>query len=63
MYISIPFSFVLNQLISSSPEPHILLFRRALGTNPQSGRVDPDLVAAARAEFKDQMGLRQNSVA
>jgi cyclin-dependent kinase regulatory subunit CKS1 len=46
-----------------SPEPHILLFRRALGTNPQTGRIDPELVEMARAEFKDQMGLRQNAVA
>ena len=51
------------QLLLHSPEPHILLFRRVLGTNPQSGRIDPELVAASRAEFKDQMGLRQNSVA
>jgi hypothetical protein len=32
-----------------------------LGTNPQSGRVDPDLVPAAKAEFADQMGLLRNS--
>ena len=70
------FCFIWRQLYSSSctdvlfepssicsPEPHILLFRRVLGTNPQSGRVEPDLVAASRAEFKDQLGLRQNSVA
>ena len=44
-----------------SPEPHILLFRRVLGTDPQTGRVDPDLVTAARAEFKDQLGLSHNS--
>jgi hypothetical protein len=50
-------------LLLDSPEPHILLFRRVLGTNPQSGRVDPELVAVAREEFKDQMGLRQNAVA
>lgn len=48
--------------LSSSPEPHILLFRRALGTNPQSGRVDPDLVATAKAEFADQMGLLRNAL-
>ena len=45
-----------------SPEPHILLFRRALGTNPQTGRVDPQLIDTAKAEFIDQMGLRHNSV-
>jgi hypothetical protein len=41
-----------------SPEPHILLFRRPLGTDPQSGRVDQELVRAAREEYKDQFGLR-----
>ena len=41
----------------NSPEPHILLFRRPLGTDPQSGRVDPELVRAAREEYKDQFGL------
>lgn len=40
-----------------SPEPHILLFRRPLGTDPQSGRVDPDLAAHARDEYKNQFGL------
>jgi hypothetical protein len=44
------------------PEPHILLFRRALGTNPQNGRIEPELVEAAKAEFKDQMGLRHNAM-
>ena len=41
-----------------SPEPHILLFRRPLGTDPQSGRVDPELARVAREEYKDQFGLR-----
>ncbi|GAX21352.1 cyclin-dependent kinase regulatory subunit CKS1 [Fistulifera solaris] len=41
------------------PEPHILLFRRPLGTDPQSGRVDPELLKAAREEYKDQFGLRK----
>jgi hypothetical protein len=40
-----------------SPEPHILLFRRPLGTDPQSGRVDPELERAAREEYKHQFGL------
>jgi cyclin-dependent kinase regulatory subunit CKS1 len=39
------------------PEPHILLFRRPLGTDPQSGRVDPNLIAAARDEYKNQFGV------
>lgn len=44
---------------SYSPEPHILLFRRPLGTDPQSGRVDPDLERQARDEYKNQFGLRK----
>ena len=43
---------------NNSPEPHILLFRRPLGTDPQSGRVDQELARAAREEYKDQFGLR-----
>lgn len=42
------------------PEPHILLFRRPLGTDPQSGRVDPELLLQARDEYKNQFGLRKN---
>jgi hypothetical protein len=41
------------------PEPHILLFRRPLGTDPQSGAVDPELLAAARDEYKHQFGIRK----
>ena len=41
------------------PEPHILLFRRPLGTDPQSGAVVPELLAAAREEYKHQFGLRK----
>jgi cyclin-dependent kinase regulatory subunit CKS1 len=39
------------------PEPHILLFRRPLGTDPQNGRVDPTLRAQALEEYKNQFGL------
>ena len=41
------------------PEPHILLFRRPLGTDPQSGRVDPELERQAREEYKNQFGLKR----
>ena len=41
------------------PEPHILLFRRPLGTDPQSGRVDPELLALAKEEYKHQFGLKR----
>ena len=42
-----------------SPEPHILLFRRPLGTDPQSGRVDPELQRKAREEYRAQYGNRK----
>ena len=42
------------------PEPHILLFRRPLGTDPQTGRVDPELKRLALQEYKNQFGLKQN---
>ncbi len=41
----------------NSPEPHILLFRRPLGTDPQSGLVDPELERASREEYKNQFGI------
>ena len=50
------FYFFLFQ-INHRPEPHILLFRRPLGTDPQSGRVDPELARQARDEYKNQFGL------
>ena len=53
----ISYAFVFQLLFS--PEPHILLFRRPLGTDPQSGRVDAELLKAARDEYKDQFGLRK----
>mmetsp|Transcript_30686 Transcript_30686/g.89617 ORF Transcript_30686/g.89617 Transcript_30686/m.89617 type:complete len:110 (-) Transcript_30686:495-824(-) len=44
------------------PEPHILLFRRPLGTDPQTGRVDPDLARMAREEeYKGQLGLPETA--
>mmetsp|Transcript_5010 Transcript_5010/g.6477 ORF Transcript_5010/g.6477 Transcript_5010/m.6477 type:complete len:108 (+) Transcript_5010:110-433(+) len=45
------------------PEPHILLFRRPLGTDPQSGRVDPELLRQAKDEYKNQFGLKPRKVA
>jgi cyclin-dependent kinase regulatory subunit CKS1 len=39
------------------PEPHILLFRRPLGTNPATGKVDPAMAAEAKARYrKEYMG-------
>lgn len=45
-------------LLSYSPEPHILLFRRPLGTDPQSGRVDPELERQAREDYRSQYGRK-----
>jgi cyclin-dependent kinase regulatory subunit CKS1 len=33
------------------PEPHILLFRRPLGTDPVSGKVDSELERQAKEEY------------
>jgi len=43
------------------PEPHILLFRRPLGTDPQTGRVDPELLRQAKEEYANQFGLLQKA--
>eukprot|EP00587_Corethron_hystrix_P011210 CAMPEP_0113299024 /NCGR_PEP_ID=MMETSP0010_2-20120614/1223_1 /TAXON_ID=216773 ORGANISM="Corethron hystrix, Strain 308" /NCGR_SAMPLE_ID=MMETSP0010_2 /ASSEMBLY_ACC=CAM_ASM_000155 /LENGTH=103 /DNA_ID=CAMNT_0000152173 /DNA_START=144 /DNA_END=455 /DNA_ORIENTATION=+ /assembly_acc=CAM_ASM_000155 len=40
------------------PEQHILLFRRPLGTDPQSGKVDPELERQAKEEYRSQYGIR-----
>jgi cyclin-dependent kinase regulatory subunit CKS1 len=45
-----------------SPEPHILLFRRPLGTDPQTGQVDPELLQLALEDYKDQPGLSHQAV-
>jgi len=34
------------------PEPHILLFRRALGTDPVTGKVNAAVAAQAKAAFE-----------
>jgi cyclin-dependent kinase regulatory subunit CKS1 len=39
------------------PEPHILLFRRPLGTDPQTGEVRPELAQQAKDEFRRMYGL------
>jgi cyclin-dependent kinase regulatory subunit CKS1 len=44
------------------PEAHILLFRRPLGTDPQTGRVDTELARMAREdEYKGQLGLPETA--
>ncbi len=37
------------------PEPHILLFRRPLGTDPLTGEVDPGLEREAKESYQQQL--------
>ncbi|CAM9869663.1 unnamed protein product [Ascophyllum nodosum] len=37
------------------PEPHILLFRRPLGTNPVTGKVDPELEREAKEKYAEEL--------
>ena len=39
------------------PEPHILLFRRKLGTDPTTGKVNPVEAAKARRKYLSEYGL------
>jgi hypothetical protein len=41
------------------PEQHILLFRRALGTDPVSGKIDPVAAEAARLAYLREYGLEE----
>ncbi|KAK1943353.1 Cyclin-dependent kinases regulatory subunit 1 [Phytophthora citrophthora] len=36
------------------PEPHILLFRRPLGTDPTTGRVNPDMEKQAKEKYAQE---------
>ena len=38
------------------PEPHILLFRRPLGTDPVTGKVNPELEREAKERYQADMG-------
>ena len=40
--------------VYSRPEPHILLFRRPVGTDGVTGAVDPAAAARARAAFDQE---------
>ena len=42
-----------------APEPHILLFRRPLGTNPTTGKIDPELARQAQQKYKEDFGLAE----
>ena len=39
------------------PEPHILLFRRPLGTDPTTGKVEAVLARDAKAKFDRDFGV------
>lgn len=39
------------------PEPHILLFRRPLGTDPTTGKIDPEMARQARERYRTEFGL------
>ena len=41
------------------PEPHILLFRRPLGTDPVSGKVDAELEREAKENYQAQVAANQ----
>ena len=41
------------------PEPHILLFRRPLGTNPTTGEVDPELERKAKEEYQQELAMNR----
>lgn len=42
------------------PEPHILLFRRALGTDPVTGKVVPEEAERARQAYYREYGLEEH---
>ena len=44
------------------PEPHILLFRRPLGTDPLSGEVDPELERDAKERYQQELFSAQRVV-
>jgi len=41
------------------PEPHILLFRRPLGTDPVTGDIDPVLEREAKENYQQELILNQ----
>ena len=42
------------------PEPHILLFRRALGTDPVTGKVVPEQAELARQQYYREYGIESD---
>ena len=45
--------------LSHRPEPHILLFRRPLGTDPLTGKVDPELEREAKEQYQEELMMNQ----
>eukprot|EP00613_Pedinella_sp_CCMP2098_P009968 CAMPEP_0171659390 /NCGR_PEP_ID=MMETSP0990-20121206/43570_1 /TAXON_ID=483369 /ORGANISM="non described non described, Strain CCMP2098" /LENGTH=103 /DNA_ID=CAMNT_0012240889 /DNA_START=52 /DNA_END=363 /DNA_ORIENTATION=- len=41
------------------PEPHILLFRRPLGTDPLTGKVDPELEVQEKGTYERNLAINQ----
>jgi cyclin-dependent kinase regulatory subunit CKS1 len=39
------------------PEPHILLFRRPLGTDPVTGEIDPELQREAKQQYEMELAM------
>lgn len=42
------------------PEPHILLFKRPLGTDPVSGKVDPTLEREAKKAYQQELATKMD---
>ncbi len=58
-YTSYPGGLVLTSFFPHfcSPEPHILLFRRSLGTDPTTGMINPRLQKEAVDKYYKDMGI------
>lgn len=46
---------IMHSRTSTRPEPHILLFRRPLGTDPVTGQVDPELEREAKEKYAEEL--------
>ena len=43
-----------------SPEPHILLFRRPLGTDPTTGKINPEMQRKAKERYMREYVLNKS---
>ena len=43
----------------NSPEPHILLFRRPLGTDPTTGKINPEMQRKAKERYMREYVLNK----